>query len=261
MKNKISIAAIVNTFNAAMTLDKCLKSIDWMDEIIIVDMNSKDNTCSIASAYTDKIFTFPPRGYVEPARNYAISKTSSDWIFILDADEFLLANARKIIRKIIDEPKILGYFFPRRNFINSKMYLKHGYFYPDFQLRLFRNNEKIRYSGKIHEQPIIDSRLTRKIFELKINHNYLTSKYRSFISIKKFIPYIRIESKNLKQSNPTQIQVFKKILTEFFRHFYRSYYKLQGYKDGYNGFRAAVIYSMYKELIIIFLLFNKSKIN
>jgi len=81
------ISAVVNTYNEEKNIDACLKSLNFVDEIVVVDMESQDKTKKIAKKYTDKVFNYEKIDYVEPARNFAISKATGDWILIVDADE------------------------------------------------------------------------------------------------------------------------------------------------------------------------------
>lgn len=82
------LSVVVNTRNAAPVLDGCLRSAAAVaDEVVVVDMESDDGTEGIARRYTDRYFTVPHVGYVEPARQAAIEKATGDWVFVLDADE------------------------------------------------------------------------------------------------------------------------------------------------------------------------------
>lgn len=252
-----TISLLVNTFNEGRIINSCLQKMSWVDEIIVIDMGSIDETVFIVQKYTPKIYQFKKYNYVEPARNYAIIKASSDWVFILDPDEILSENGEKCVRKIINEASYDGYFFPRRTYITDSTYLKHGYFYPDYQLRLFRNNGKIRYSGKIHEQPVIPKERTKIIDEVEIYHNTSHCKYDAWIHFFRFRNYIPIEGKELADTNISAYKLLYLIPLDFIRHIYRSFIKLDGYKDGYLGFRAAVIFSMYKTCVNCYALGSK----
>src|SRR3989344_399647 len=82
------ISVVINTLNEEKNLPRALSSVkNFADEVVVVDMKSKDNTQVLARNYGAKVYEHEQSGYVEPARNFAISKATSDWIFILDADE------------------------------------------------------------------------------------------------------------------------------------------------------------------------------
>ena len=87
---KPQISAVINVKNEADKLKKCLSSLkNFATEIIVVDMESTDNSVEIAKEFGAKIFTYRPMKYVEPARNYALSKATGKWIILLDPDEYL----------------------------------------------------------------------------------------------------------------------------------------------------------------------------
>ncbi|MCL4338976.1 glycosyltransferase family 2 protein [Patescibacteria group bacterium] len=252
------MSVIIHTLNESKNIENCIRSVNWADEIIVVDMESKDKTVKICKKYTSKVYLIKKLDYVELARNFAISKAKYDWILVLDADETLPNHSEVIIRKLLQNKKIYGYQFPRKNYVNSKEYLLHGYFYPDYQLRLFRNNKKIKYSGKIHEQPLIESSHLKICNDVIIFHNPSHSKYNSFSSFSRFFPYIKIEGKT-ESNNYSLLWLLIKAKIDFFRHFYRSFIKLSGYKDGYIGFRAAILFALYKSSIYVYGAYLKIK--
>lgn len=249
----LKISCVINTYNEGESILKCLNSIKWVNEIVIVDMGSTDNTVNIANKFTNKIFETPYRGYVELARNYALSKAKNNWILVLDADEYLNDKIEGKIGKLIEKHyKIKGFYIPRRNYINKYQYLKYGYFYPDYQLRLFKNDPTIKYSGVIHEQVQMPHQETFKINDFEIYHNSSHSKYNSFFSYKRLITYIKIEGANLSKSKISLMNLFIDLIYIPIRHFWRSFIKLKGYKDGYAGFRAALIYAIYQKSVIFY---------
>src|SRR5689334_15403747 len=83
----MKISAVINTLNEEKNIANCLKSHNWVDEIIVVDMDSDDKTKELCYKYTKNVFNHKRTGYVEPARNFAIKQATGDWIFIIDADE------------------------------------------------------------------------------------------------------------------------------------------------------------------------------
>src|SRR5674476_460941 len=91
------ISCVINTFEEAQNIRFCLEALTWCDEIIVVDMFSSDETLKIAKEYTDKIFLFEQKGYVEPARKFAVEQATGDWILIVDADELISAPLKEQI--------------------------------------------------------------------------------------------------------------------------------------------------------------------
>lgn len=245
MRRSKKISALIITFNEESNLDRCLQSIKWVDDIVIVDSFSSDNTISVGKKYTNNIYSQKFESNFSLIRNYGIDKVKNEWIIVLDADEYFLNNAETIIRQLITNNDVDGYLFPRRNYINKNSYLKYGYFYPDYQLRLFKNNKKIRYYGHIHEQPVVEQARTKIINYLEIYHNFSHTKYDSITSFYRFFPYIRIEAHNKVKNINSSILLIVVGLIDVIKNFYKSFFKLKGYLDGYLGFRAALLHSFY----------------
>jgi glycosyltransferase involved in cell wall biosynthesis len=135
----ISVAMIVK--NEESCLENCLKSIQGVDEIIIVDTGSKDKTIEIAKKYTDKIYKFKWEDSFSKARNYALSKCSGDWILSIDADEEL-----DNIDKLKEEVAILK---GRIDAVNVKLVSKTGNVENYFP-RLFKKDTDIFWIGNAH---------------------------------------------------------------------------------------------------------------
>lgn len=252
--NKIinkQITAFVITYNEESNIENCLKSINWVNEIIVVDSFSHDRTVQIAKKYTNKIFFKKFKNDFAEQKNFAMQKISSKstWILSLDADESLSPRAREKILRLIGVNKIDGYWIPRRNYINRDKYLKYGLFYPDYQLKLFKNDEKIKFIGQVHEEPNIPINRVKYVDDFEIYHNCSHTKYDSFISFQKLLPYIDIESNKIVQNKSKKIALIIKGLKDIFYYFFSSFIRGKGYKDGYYGFRAALIFSFYRGMV------------
>ncbi|HJR09521.1 MAG TPA: glycosyltransferase [Pyrinomonadaceae bacterium] len=149
------ISVVVNTKNEEQTLDRCLTSAAWADEIVVLDMSSDDETVAVARKYTDKVFSCPDFGYVEPARNLAISHATGDWVFILDADEVIPARLAASVKKIVAESEDYALVaIPRRNYIGDYLIRNSGW-EADHQPRLFRRG-RVRWTDAIHAWPEVD---------------------------------------------------------------------------------------------------------
>lgn len=142
----ISLSMIVK--NEENHLRECLESVnDIVDEIIIVDTGSTDSTLKIAAQFTAKIFNYKWTNDFSAARNFALSKTTGEWILYLDADERLCDYSKKELLQLTKSNDKLGINCIINNlddYKNSPKLMKY--------IRLFRNNENIRFTSKAHEQ-------------------------------------------------------------------------------------------------------------
>ena len=134
--------------NEEKYLRECLNSVkDIIDEIIIVDTGSTDDTINIAKEFNAKIYNYIWIEDFSDARNFALNKSTGDWILYLDADERLSAKSINKLKNIIKKNELSGYrcIVNSIDDINGKPNLMR-------YTRLFHNNPSIRFKGKIHEQ-------------------------------------------------------------------------------------------------------------
>jgi len=131
----ISVAMIAR--NEETNLPRTLESVRWADEIVIVDSGSTDRTPEIAQSFGAKhIFNRDFRGHPEQ-KNVAIDRCTSDWVLSLDADEAVSPELAEEIKQVLTQPRYDAYWIPRLNLFLSR-WLRHGGFYPDRKLRLFK---------------------------------------------------------------------------------------------------------------------------
>lgn len=144
----LSIAII--TKNEEANLARTLASVRWADEIVIVDSGSTDCTADIARAGAAKFFVEDWKGF-GAQKNSAIAKCTGDWILSLDADEEVSAELAAEIRQLLAEtPDKEAYFLPRRNLFLGR-WIRHGGYFPDPKLRLFRRGELQFEERSVHE--------------------------------------------------------------------------------------------------------------
>lgn len=144
----ITLAMIV--CNEEEHLAKCLDSVkEAVNEMVIVDTGSNDNTRAIAQRYTDKIYDYVWDGDFSAARNFAISKSTGQWILVLDADEVLDISSGGLRQAIMDNDTAEALFLPLRCLRDEALPNEYNHF---VVLRLFRNTPDYCFTGKIHEQ-------------------------------------------------------------------------------------------------------------
>lgn len=145
--DKIDVSVCIITFNEEDRIRDCLESvISWADEIVVVDSYSSDRTVEICKEYTEKVFLNKWAGHVKQ-KNYAIDKSTNNWILSLDADEKVSEKMAVNIRKELGRSEVNcdGFFFRRHSYYLGRL-LNHGGWYPDYKLRLFKK-DKGRFEG------------------------------------------------------------------------------------------------------------------
>lgn len=147
------ISILVLTKNEEKVINACLASAKWADEIILVDNFSNDKTIEISKKYTNKIFQKKFEGYAKE-RDFALLQVQGEWVFYLDADERITQQLKNEILQTISDRQLTTSTFavPRKNILLGK-WQKHGSFWPDYQIRLFRKNALKTWKGELHERP------------------------------------------------------------------------------------------------------------
>jgi glycosyltransferase involved in cell wall biosynthesis len=139
MRQTLSVAMIA--MNEEANLPRTLESVRWADEIVVVDSGSKDRTLEIAQSFGARTIYHAFGGHGEQ-KNVALDLCTSDWTLLLDADEVLSPALQDEIRRLLScpderEPPFDAYWIPRLNLYFGR-WIRHGGFYPDRKLRLFK---------------------------------------------------------------------------------------------------------------------------
>jgi len=149
---EMSLSVAIITHNEEANLARTLFSVSFADEIIVVDSGSTDRTVEIAQSFRAKVFHLAWRGF-SSQKNYALSQCTCDWILSLDADEELTPELQTQIRTLLPtNPPVDAWFIRRRNHFLGR-WIRHGGFYPDAKLRLFRRSTA-DFTPLFEERPV-----------------------------------------------------------------------------------------------------------
>jgi len=144
------ITAVIIVKNEADHIEDCIQSVNWVDEIVVVDTGSTDETIQIAKRFTSNVYEIEFNGYGD-AKNYGVSRATSEWILSLDADERISPQLRDEIELVLERPDREGYYISRKPFFLGKA-IVHGGWYPGYVLRLFKRGRGVFSSHKVHEE-------------------------------------------------------------------------------------------------------------
>jgi glycosyltransferase involved in cell wall biosynthesis len=136
----MTLSVAIVAMDEEANIGRILDSVRWADEIVLVDSGSKDRTCEIAREHGARVVVEPWRGYVAQ-KQYAIDLCTREWVLLIDADEEVSPGLAEEIRAAIADPNaVSGYWLPRKNLFLGR-WIRHGGFYPDPKLRLFRRGQ------------------------------------------------------------------------------------------------------------------------
>jgi glycosyltransferase involved in cell wall biosynthesis len=167
----MTISVAIVAMDEEANIGRTLASVRWADEIVLVDSGSKDRTCEIAREHGARVVIEPWRGYVAQ-KQYAVDLCTKDWVLLLDADEEISPGlGEEIVAAIKTPPEndsktIDGYWLPRKNLFLGR-WMRHGGFYPDPKLRLFRRGQGFVTGHDPHDRCELKAGVSQRTQQLR----------------------------------------------------------------------------------------------
>lgn len=241
------ISAVITTYNEAEKLKGCLQSLEgFASELVIVDLGSSDNTREIAKKFKAKLFKHDLVAYVELVRNYAISKTSGQWVLILDPDESITPMLADKLKEVAANNEYSAVNIPRKNIFFGR-WIAHTNWWPDKHIRFFKKGT-VKWSEKIHSYP----KVAGNIFELPADES-LAIRHFGYQSISEFIDrqhrYSTIKAEFLYRSGVRFSwglfiwMPLREFLVRFVKH--------AGFLDGFYGFALTYLMMVYQMIVMV----------
>ncbi len=241
MKEKISVFII--TKNEEDKIERCLREVQWTDEIVIVDSNSTDKTIAIAKKYTKKIIKKEFNGYGQQ-KQAAIERCTHNWILEIDADEIVTQELKKEIKTLQENPE-------KMNSVSAYIITRQEYFLKKPLMiskipRLYKKS-MVHYKGTIHEYLEIKGK--RRSLKGRILHE--SDKYDSIVKrIDKINDYTRIEAEQrLKEKRWTTIKIVVSMIVIPLCYFFWLYIRKRLFLKGYRGIIWSLLTAYYHFLI------------
>src|SRR3989339_465954 len=246
------ISVVINTLNNEDEISRAINSVKSLaDEIVVCDMESSDNTSTIAKKLGAKVFSHKKENYVELVRNFMVSKATCDWIFILDPDEELQSSLVKKLREITKKPEADYYRIPRKNIIFGK-WIKHTNWWPDYNIRFFKKGF-VSWNEAIHSVPMTQGKgadLPDKEEYAIIHNNYENiSSY-----LEKMLRYTDAGKDNLLKGG--YVFSWKDLIKKPTNEFLSRYFEGEGYKDGIHGIALSLLQS-FSQLVLYLKVWEK----
>jgi glycosyltransferase involved in cell wall biosynthesis len=212
------ISVIIITKNEEENIAACLKSVDWADEIIVVDAESEDNTVENAKSFTTKIYIRKWQGYANQ-KKYALSLAENEWVLSIDADERVTSELKNEILDL--KPDYNGYRIRRKNYFLKKEITSCGWD-KDYQLRLFRKSKTEVVDKLVHEGFAVTGKIGK--LDNVIIHNTFSSihNYLGKVNI-----YSSLKADELFKKNKGKVSRWT-IFSHTFSAFFRYYISLRG---------------------------------
>jgi glycosyltransferase involved in cell wall biosynthesis len=160
MPQRAAISCCIVCFNEEANIRRCLESVKWCDEIVVVDSFSTDHTVQICEEYTSRIIQHAWPGYVEQKR-FALAQAGYEWVLNVDADEEVSPDLQQEILGVLhrNDPAVDGFYISRLVYYLGRWWWR-GW-YPGYRLRLFRKT-KVRWGGvNPHEKVLLQGQADR----------------------------------------------------------------------------------------------------
>jgi glycosyltransferase involved in cell wall biosynthesis len=268
-EGKVQISLLVPCKNEEANLERCLGSVQWIDEMFLVDSQSTDRTSEIAQKFGAHIVQFNYEGGWPKKKNWALENLpfSHEWVLILDADECLPPEAEEEIREIVNNSneKHSGYWINRRYYFLGKP-LKHAYF-PNWNLRLFKH-KKGRYEkitdlntdsgdNEVHEHVVVKG-TTGRLQCLMDHHTFPTidsfvAKHNRYSNWEAVVESSSTDDDSALQHDAVKgkrrlRRIFRKLPFRPTLRFLYVYFWQKGILDGWRGYVFARLHAQYEFL-------------
>jgi glycosyltransferase involved in cell wall biosynthesis len=235
----IKISAAIITYNEEKNIKRCIESLDFVDEIVVIDSLSNDKTCEIAKTLGAKVVNQKFLGHIDQ-KQLAVDNCTYDWILSLDADEEVSVELKKFIQKLINSNLEYDAYAVNRISFHLGRWIKHGGWYPDRKVRFFNKN-KAHWGGyNPHDKVIVNGKIGRLEGDLK---HYVFNDLRHNIDTNN--SYSSIMAEDIDKSG--KIFSYLKLFFKPVGKFLETYIYKRGFLDGLPGFIIAIgaSYSMF----------------
>lgn len=226
------IAAVIITRNEAANIERCLASLGFCDEIIVVDSGSTDETVSLARAKGAKVFQREWAGY-GAQKNHANSLSRFDWILSIDADEEVTPELRREIEAVVQSPGAKAAYSVPRKTIHSGRWIRYGGWYPNRVVRLFRRSLGRWTDSAVHER----WETTGNVGELSSDLNHYSFRDIADQVVRNNV-YSTLGALRLREEGGKFS--LGKLLLKPVSKFIETYVIKRGFLDGYRGFIISV---------------------
>lgn len=239
MKEKLPLSALILAYNNENEIERCINSLDFAEEIVVLDSFSTDQTVEIAKKMGAKVYQYPFTTFGE-LRNLALSHATHDWIFSLDTDEVATRKVVEEIKSILASSNAKdAYFVPRRNTVFGQA-IRHGGWYPDYRQPQFFKKKALVYNQEdnVHEGFKI---LGKKGYLKNYIYQY------PFDSLHQYLDKMERYSSLMAQRMLNEGRRFwpHQLIMNPMNAFFKRYFLRKGFIDGVHGLLMAGLYSYY----------------
>ena len=229
----MKLSVIVITRNGEATIARCLGSVEWAGETVVVDSGSTDRTVEICRSLGAQVHQTPDWPGHGPQKNRALDRASGDWVLSLDSDEWLTPESCAEIQRALAAPSDkAAYTMPRRSSYCGR-YMRHSGWWPDYVVRLFRRDAARFSEDHTHDRLMVSGAIGK--LSQPILHEAITDLDQMIGKMNMY----STASANMLHQRGRRASLYTAILHGGWA-FVRTYFLRLGFLDGREGFMLAV---------------------
>ena len=232
------LSVVVLTKNEEARIRRCLDSVRWADEVVVVDGMSTDRTVEICESLGARVIRHPFEGSFAQERNLGLEQATGDWVLQIDADDVVTPSFRTAVERLLSGPQPFDAFkFRRKSYLLGR-FMRYGGWY-HYLPNLVRRGAVI-YEGRVHERPNVRGAIG--LLEADVEHHPCED-LTAFLS--RHNRYTSIQARELLEEGwrPPHGPLLRWMLRRPWKTFWKSYFKKQGFREGMHGFLFAVLYA------------------
>jgi glycosyltransferase involved in cell wall biosynthesis len=226
------VSVVLITRNEAGRIRRCLDSVRWADEIVVVDQHSRDDTAAICRAYGARVLEREMHAGFGEQKNFAIAQASRPWILSLDADEEVTPALRRALETAVAAPgACVGFRMPRLTSYLGR-FIRHCGWYPSPVLRLFRRGAGRFTDALVHEEVVVDGPVG------ELGEDLLHHSYDSLADhVRKLLVYTAYDARTLQRRGVRlgPLSAVWWLLVKPAAVFVRKFFLQAGFREGWHG--------------------------
>ncbi len=235
------LSVVIIAKNEEGFIQRCIASVTWADEILVVDSDSTDRTSEIAIGMGAKVLHHPWQGF-GPQKNWAFERCRGEWILSLDADEEVTPGLAEKIKSILSQdPKHAAYQMLRRNYYGDRF--MHCW-WPDWQQRLFKKGQAWFETTPVHEKLLVNGSVGK--LSQNFNHRAVANLNEYLAKFNRYTDAEAVILNDLRQQNFWRNGFIMQGLARPAKTFFDFYILRQGFRDGLPGFYVSLFSAIYR---------------
>lgn len=236
----MKLSVVILTRNEAYHITDCIRSVQFADEILVVDSESTDETCVVAKENGARVVVNPWPGFAHQ-RQFGIDNAKGEWILFLDADERVTEVLQKKIKTIIndDTHPVDGYEIPRKNFVCGKE-MRH--MWPARSLRLFKREKgAMTLDREVHEKVLING-VVERLKEPMLHYTY-DSMDQYLTKMNAYTSLLARQAYDTEKTTSVS-GLYWKAFFRYHHYFIDQYISRGAFRDGLFGFYLSVLHAV-----------------